>query len=35
VLEAGPEIIRTLAQKAPEVQEALDIWGQVKFDTSD
>jgi len=33
VLRSGPEIIRTLAQKVPEVQEAIDTWGQVRFDT--
>jgi ribulose-bisphosphate carboxylase large chain len=28
----GPEIIRNLAKKTPEVQEALDVWGGVRFE---
>ena len=32
VSSCGVEIIRNLAKRTPEVQEALDVWGGVRFE---
>jgi ribulose-bisphosphate carboxylase large chain len=31
-LKEGPDILKQLAKKSPELQAALDVWGEVSFD---